>query len=271
MDSNTIKGEIITIPEESTFLVDEIFNTPMTPERLRAINTLSTGTIPPEALKQHPGRGGKIFTYLSHVWATKFMNAGLKWLWEFQVMSFEAFDDGSAVALCRLNIYIPIGKGKSICRTFQEIGAWESQEVHFEKKVNKKIKEELPGQTTVSSPVVDIPLDSETPEETRTRIYGMSKAMVVASAASRGLLRCMLRAFNIGAEFYDDDMGVTNVQAWRSLEKYANGKGMPTEELIKFIKDLGIKKEELADRYHELFTKLYSIISEKEGIPSDLE
>lgn len=270
MDSDAIKGEIITIPESSTFLVDEIFLTPMSPDKLRAINSLSTGTIPPEALKQHPGRGGKIFTYLSHVWATKILNAGLKWLWEYQVMSFEAFDDGSAVALCRLNIYIPIGEGKSICRTFQEVGAWESQEVHTEKKVNKKIKEQMPGQEP-AAPIADIPLESETPEETKTRIYGMSKAMVVASAASRGLLRCMLRAFNIGAEFYDDDMGVTNVQAWKSLEKYANAKGMSTEELIRFVKDLGIKKEQLADRYHELFTKLYSIISEKEGIPSDLE
>lgn len=270
MDSNSIKGEIITIPEDTTFLVEEIFNVPMSPDKLRAINALSTGTIPPEALKQHPGRGGKIFTYLSHVWATKILNAGLKWLWEFQVVNFQAFDDGSAVALCKLNIYIPLGNGQTICRTFQEVGAWESQEIHIEKKVNKKKREEFPGQESVT-PVVEIPLDSETPEETRARIYGMSKAMIVASAASRGLLRCMLRAFNIGAEFYDDDMGVTNVQAWKSLEKYANAKGMSTEELIKFVKDLGIKKEELADRYHELFTKLYSVISEKEGIPSDLE
>lgn len=239
----------------------------VTPEMLRAVNSLSVGMPPPETLKTHPGKGGKQFQYISHISATKTMNDAFRWLWEFKVVSFEAFDDGSAVALCNLKLYFPIDDGQFIVREFQEVGAWESQAISSIKKAPQKIIKGDP----LAEPKQEIPLEKETEEERKTREFGMTKAMTIASAASRGLLRCLLRAFNYGYELYESDDGMTNVQAWNQIKIYAIGRGVSEEELIDFMKLKKYKSDQLADRFQEIFTSIHQYAEEKSGIPDDIK
>jgi len=257
------------IIKKDNLLSSLVENTKISPIVLEALNTLSTGTIPPEAIKTHPGKGGKIFSYVSHIYATKLMNSAMRFLWEFKVVSFEAFDDGSAVALCNLKIFIPVGDS-FIEREFQEVGAWESQ----------RITQAKPAQVIAKDPMADekpktrakkTPLPESTPEEKASREYGMTKAMIIASAASRGLLRCMMRAFNIGTEFYEDDEQLTNAQAWKQLSRYAANRGVNEQELIEFMKSKSFKGDQLADRFHEAFSLVYNYVEEKSGIPDDLK
>jgi len=258
-----MKQEII---EQVDVMSNSIMDRKINPEALRAINSLSTGTPPPEAIKSHPGRGGKTFQYVSHIHATKTMNDAFRWLWEFKVVNFEAFDDGSAVALCNMKLFYPLENGEFFTREFQEIGAWESQAVSSIKKAPQKIVKD-----PMETPKEEIPLEKETEEERKTREFGMTKAMVIASAASRGLLRCMLRAFNYGSEFYETDEGMSNVQAWNQIKIFATGRGISEQELIDFMKANKYKSDQLADRFYEIFSAVYNYQQEKDGIPDELK
>lgn len=254
------------IIEQSDVMSTSIMNKKLNPEMLRAINSLSTGTPPPEAIKTHPGKAGKIFTYVSHIHATKTMNDAFQWLWEYKVLSFEAFDDGSAVALCNLKLFFPLKNGEFITREFQEVGAWESQAVSSKNAPQKIIKGD-----PLAEPKEEIPLEKESKEERKTREFGMTKAMTIASAASRGLLRCMLRAFNYGSEFYEADEEISNVQAWNQIKIFATGRGISEQELIDFMKERKYKSDQLADRFYEIFTAVYNYQQEKDGIPDDIK
>jgi len=102
----------------------------------------------------------------------------------------------------------------------------------------------------------------------------MPKAMIVASAVSRGLCKCMMRMFGIGAEFYEEDAEMTPEMAWTSLKKFAIARGVEEQVLIDKIKEAGITKDNLLDRFGDA----YSIVSELAGtkpvveeVPEDLE
>jgi len=102
----------------------------------------------------------------------------------------------------------------------------------------------------------------------------MPKAMIVASAVSRGLCKCMMRMFGIGSEFYEDDTEITPALAWTSLKKFAEARGVSEEQVIEKIKEAGITSENLIDRFGDA----YGIVSELAGtkpvveeVPEDLE
>jgi len=84
----------------------------------------------------------------------------------------------------------------------------------------------------------------------------------------------MMRMFGIGAEFYEEDAEMTPEMAWTSLKKFAIARGVEEQVLIDKIKEAGITKDNLLDRFGDA----YSIVSELAGtkpvveeVPEDLE
>ena len=49
----------------------------------------------------------------------------------------------------------------------------------------------------------------------------MCKAFMVASAASRGLVKTLLRRFGLGSEFYEDELKMTAKESWTALWRFA--------------------------------------------------
>jgi hypothetical protein len=200
--------------------------THLSPQALRALNAIATGEIPEKAIKTHPGKGGKIFSYVSHIWATGIMNDALHHLWNFEVLEYTAYDDGSANARCQLTINIPQEDGTLYQQVFTEVGAFDSQG------------------------------------------NGMKKATIVASAASRGLLRCMLRAFGLGSQFYEAEEEITPKDAWNILLNYGTDKknGLTRDELVEALKREGFTGEKLVDEFQKAWELVYRLIEIKKGV-----
>src|SRR5574340_827970 len=96
----------------------------ITPESLQAINMMRTGKIPPEAIKQHPGKGNKIFSYVSHVFLTRALNEAFGQFWSTNILETKLYDDNSAAVVMSLHIDFPSRDGKSFYRrTITEVGS----------------------------------------------------------------------------------------------------------------------------------------------------
>lgn len=77
----------------------------------------------------------------------------------------------------------------------------------------------------------------------------MPKAMVLASAVSRGLCRCVMRRFGIGKEFYEDDSQPTLAEAWQSIRKHADRQGLTEEEVLQIFDMNNITRANLLDEF----------------------
>jgi hypothetical protein len=96
-------------------------------------------------------------------------------------------------------------------------------------------------------------------------------AYIVLGAASRALLRCMLRMFGYGRELYpDDEGGLTIEQAWATLEQYAKTRRVSKDELVAAIKAEGITKTDLVDRFEEAYALIQKIVDSrtKSAVPA---
>jgi len=186
-------------------------------------------------LKSHPGRGGKTFTYLAHTYATTLLLDTFNMMFSHDVLQFEIFDDGTAVALVRLQIHTPIFNPDG---TLQQIFTNSITEVGaFAGKVE-------------------------------------DKAYVVAAAASRGLCKCLMRRFGVGLELYKADDTMTKDQAWEALWRYAKN-GMQhldkdqtaaaRAQLVDLLKKAGITGENLVDRFEEAYRITSDFLAEIQG------
>lgn len=84
----------------------------------------------------------------------------------------------------------------------------------------------------------------------------MSAAYKTASAVSRGLCKAVYRLFGIGAEFYGEEDAMTADDAWRSLLSYGRSKGVDKAGVVSIMKELGIGKESITDRFEEVFDRI---------------
>jgi hypothetical protein len=101
-------------------------------------------------------------------------------------------------------------------------------------------------------------------------VKDMSLAFILQSAASRSLLRCMLRAFGYGIELYTNEDNMTATQAWGVLEDYAKNKGVKQADLVQAIKDAGITNETLVDRFEEAYNLVVQLAQKPKSKMPDL-
>lgn len=197
----------------------------VTADSMKAIEALREGKIPPQAIKKHPGKGGNIFSYVSHIHGTKTMNDAFSQAWDWEVQKWELFDDRSALV-----------SGKLTLNFFGEDG------VLFH---SRKITEVGPFDDTTGK---------------------FTKANIVASAASRCLIRCMLRAFDYGSELYkDEEGGLTNGEAWTLLKRAGSKNGLDEQEIVSLFQSSGFDKEELVDKFEEAWKMVYELAQQRKA------
>jgi len=91
-------------------------------------------------------------------------------------------------------------------------------------------------------------------------------AFQVLGACSRALLRCMMRAFGYGIEFYkDQETSATFDEAWQSIWRYAQGKKIEKEQLAERIKAIGITRDNLVDRFQDAYDLVNTLVFEREN------
>jgi hypothetical protein len=205
-------------------------NALISPEYIQAVSVLMTGEIPKHAIKEHPGKGGKTFTYVSHVWAAQQVREAFNHLWSFAVQSAQVHSDGSTSALCRLSVYLPMKNGQMFERYVQEIGAFEGNEK-------------------------------------------MPQAFRLASAASRGFVRCLMRMFGVGEQFYENEADPTPEQVWTALVKFGEARGVKKTVLAAKLAEKGFTAANLLDRAaeaYEIVSELAGTKSGEESLPEEL-
>jgi len=89
----------------------------------------------------------------------------------------------------------------------------------------------------------------------------MSHANKVAGAVSRGLCRCMMRRFGLGAEFYESEQAISPKAAWNSLKAFAANHGVGEDTVVPALKRAGVTKDNLVSR----FETAYRVVSELAG------
>ena len=228
---------------------------------LAALAVIEEGKVPPEAIKEREGAGGKMIPYASHVWVTRTMNAAFRWLWDYRCVSYDVHNDGSVSSLCELKVYIPIGMqedGSPIfhVRTMQEIGSFQAYPRMHE--VTKTIDGK---KRRVREPLVN--------SVTGEIEYTMNTADRVASSVSRGLVKAVGRMFDIGFELVEEDKDLSPVDTWNVLLRFGKNQGLTREEIIEIVKDAGLTKENIVDKFHLGYSAIYNAArgEEKEDIP----
>lgn len=226
-----------------------LYDDEVDPKFIQAVNVLKSKEIPKSAIKEHPGKGGKTFKYIDHIWATETLQNGLPNLWCFEVFDWEHFreklkirkpdgnyieiDSRSVVARCKLTLFVPLKDTNPqafLERWVTEVGVFEIND-------------------------------------------SMPTAMGVASAVSRGLCRCMMRMFGIGLQFYrGDEQQPTPAEAWTSLKQFALNQGSDwskefQQAYIDALKEKGITKENIVDK----FSDAYEILAGQLGKTVKLE
>lgn len=213
-----VEGELVVydgeLRSQEGFDVEEIaFSNAqiMSPELLEAIDELKTGEVNPRYIQK---KGG--LDYISHPHATRTMNAVFGPHWEFQNLGYELFKDGSVAARCSLKIkWLDIPTNEWISREFIEVGSY------------------VPGKSD------------------KTGEIWMAEADRVGAATSRGLLKCMFRAFGYGASLYKrDHVPMTKGEAYKLILKYADRKlGLTPDEVVKAFKKAKYTQDDLLTKY----------------------
>lgn len=216
------------------------------PKMVQAMNTIMTGEVPASAKKKHPGKGGKTFTYLSHVWVTRTLQQGLQNQWSFEVLDWQVFDE---------ELDIRVGNT-----------------IEKQRNVNVVARTKFTLYVIVDPELRQFPGDPIMYERVVTEVgifekpLSMPTSTAIASAVSRGLCRCVMRALGIGLELYEaDDPEPTPAQAWTSLKQFAINQGTDwnkafEDALITRLKDSDITSDNLVDKYSEAYNILASML-----------
>lgn len=96
---------------------------------------------------------------------------------------------------------------------------------------------------------------------------GMNKADLLASAASRALYRCCMRAFGIGLEFYEDEDPLDDGDmAIKVLKEQGTRKKLTSAEMKMLMEDkLHVTKENASELFEEAYKAINDFANEKEA------
>ena len=249
-----VEGEITSDEDpsiENSLIAITRGGTLQDPAVLVAIEAIEKGRVPPGAIKKRPGGGGSEVMYMSHTYGTRLMNAAFRWLWNFENLDWYVDPhDGSVATRNKMVVNIPMPDGTFYTRTITEIGSFEA----------------YPRKTNNGQPIL---------EWDGSPAYTMNTADRIASSVSRGLVKCILRAFNMGLELSEkegDNTKVTNRDAWNALLRFGKNQGLTRDQIVNLLKG-EIASDELADRFGEAYKMVYDLAKGKaeEEVPEDLK
>lgn len=114
------KGEIVVSPPAP---LPSVIDERLDPKSARALQIFASGEIPPSAIKTHPGKGGKTFSYVSHAWITrKLQDLPLPIVWSWNVLDYQILKDGSPIVRAELIVTTTLQDGSSITKKVTELG-----------------------------------------------------------------------------------------------------------------------------------------------------
>lgn len=120
MTAKKTEKDIVSVPGT------ELLPIGITPEAARSLMTLQTGDVPKDAISEHPGKGGKVFSYIDHVYGRSLLwNVQWDIPFDWNVKSYELFPDDSAIVLGELAIYVHHSTYGTMRLTTTEVGMFE--------------------------------------------------------------------------------------------------------------------------------------------------
>jgi len=180
----------------------------ISPQYIQAEQAIKDGIIPKSAVQAHPGKGGKLFEYIDHVWVTQQVRKFFDQLWGYREIpgSGKINADGSATAYSELTLYVPMADGTFHVRTFVACGVHDGQ------------------------------------------VGAMTESAKIASAHSRAFVRCVFRAFGLGDQFYQKvDAAKDPADVWSTLMEHLEKHKGDKQAFITMVKEAGTTREDLLD------------------------
>lgn len=228
-------GKSVVVAEQGQIL----FSEEMSVKRFNAMQALQSREVPRDQIKTRPGKSGKVFSYIKHTYATDTLINAVDQFFSHDVVEARMMDDGTAMALVRLQIHIPYqqpdGHIDIMTNSITEVGAFEGA-----------------------------------PQ--------MAHAYKMASAASRGLVKCLMRRFGLGIDLYGADDEMTWQDAWKALWTFAYNKhGKPgskdaqkalADKVREELKKHGVSSDTLLDRFEDAYAIVSRMVSNEPEVPS---
>lgn len=208
---------------------------PNDPLVIRAKAIIDSGEIPESAIKTHPGAGGKTFKYIKHTWISRMMNAAFGPYWSWQVLDVQVQSDDSGIARVQMDINYP----------------------YYDQHLNITF-----FRRTITEIGAFVAQEGA----------HMKKSNIAASAVSRGLARCFMRAFNVGAKFYEEDglEEITNKSVWNEVARFADRNDINRDTMIAALKTAGITRDDLAAKRDEVWRIVNKLKRPEEEVPEAL-
>jgi len=214
-------NDIVTIDRVSR----DIQTQELQAETARVLDMVRSKRVPKSAVRSHPGKGGKVFEYLDHVWVTKQLIALFPVIpWSWDVVSAVVEADGSSTALGRFSMNILWNESPTTF-TVTEVGMFEGNEKmsHAAKKASaasrslvkcvfrrfgwgaELYKSDNPGEPTVA--------------ETKASIERLYKSKNLKESAVKEMLKSM--GFTTW-ELIHDNFGVAYSAVYQMSRKETN-------------------------------------------------
>lgn len=220
---NDISKEIVPQAQNFDDSLQGFLNSDIiSPTRASALITILKGKIPKEAIRKHPGAGGKTFSYVDHVWVTKKLRQAFGATWSFEASEATIEEDGTASARGTLRVKFPdINNNGWIEMVFSDYGACQTTK----------------GMTMANR-----------------KLAAASKALVRCAFRAFGIGE---EFYDSSA-----DDALTNKGAWDMFETQVlnNKKYISMEDLIGYCQNNGITKTDLVDRFDEIWGFIYDTI-----------
>jgi hypothetical protein len=191
----------------------------ITPEYLEAVLEIQTGVVSPKYIQKKQS-----LSYISHVHATETMNTVFNTDWDYQVLGYEVFEDGSALVRAQMQVVF-----QNHVRRFVEVGSHDGY----------RLKNDAGDMQWDIAPV----------GEQAYRLWsGMNAADRVLSATS-----------NYGAFLYDKEPNppITPNAVWGNLIILGDMIGVDQDTQAEALKKGGITKGNLIDSTHEAVNIVY--------------
>lgn len=224
------------------------------PRQLEAMQILENEKVPETAKQSHAGKGGRKFTYISHVWVNRMLNKAFGPLWSFRVLDWQIFNEEIKIKGNLIPSRTVAARGELILHYY--IKSRQQGDPMYHQKVITEIGYFEPNSS-------------------------MPAGAAVASAGSRSLVKAFTRATGVGLEFYEGEemtgFSLTLGNIWANFKAYhkRHGTGDWKEFEKKFVERLkaeGIGKENITqeEKYYDAYAILWTMCNDTEDIEVNL-
>lgn len=213
-------------PSENNNLVNlsDFFNTEyVSLERASALRTILLGELPKDAVRSHPGTGGKVFKYVDHVWVTKKLRQAFGALWGFEASEATIEEDGTATARGTLKVKFPTPDGNFIETVFSDYGACQTTK----------------GMTMANR-----------------KLAAASKALVRCAFRAFGVGQDFY-------DSADDSLTPKIAWDMLMTQVKTHSNYVSKEDVVQYCKDNNIEKDALVERFEEVWSYIYKKYTEQ--------